>query len=182
MNSPTAENGWVNTIDSDNPEVIATAHTIIERIPYCTLSTCSPDGIPWVSPLFFVYDETWNVYWSSAIESKHSQNLYANHGRAAIAIYDSTVGEGSGKGLYFSGTATEVAPDLVASLMKRLFDRAGKYPNRTPQDYLDTSPRRFYGFQPQEAWITGERLPMGNQLIDTKIRLNLSTLIGTSLR
>lgn len=29
MNPVTADNGWVNTIDSDHPEVIAKAHQII---------------------------------------------------------------------------------------------------------------------------------------------------------
>lgn len=180
MNPATAENGWVNTIESDNLEVIAKARHILETIRYCTLSTCSADGFPWVSPVFFTYDEAWNLYWSSAIAAKHSQNLYQNGGRAAIAIYDSRVSTGGAQGLYLKGQAAEVQPNQVASIMKRLFDRSGNYPNRTPQDYLEASPRRIYCFQPQVAWITGERLAIGNQLVDTKIELNLSTLIEKS--
>lgn len=181
MNPATAENGWINTIDSDHPDVIATAHRIIESIHYCALSTCSPDGFPWSSPVLFVYDKDWNIYWSSAIASTHSQNLYGNGGRAAIAIYDTRLDQGSVKGLYFTGTASELNPAQVESIMKQLFDRAGTSPNRTAQDYLGDSPRRFYCFQPQEIWVTGERLAIGNQLVDTKIRLNFDTLLQRGL-
>jgi len=178
MTPATAENGWINTLDSDNPEVIAKAHRIISSIHYCTLSTCSPDGFPWVSPIFFAYDDHWNIFWSSAIAAKHSQNLYCNQGRALIAIYDSTKAEGKGEGLYLAGSATQVDRDSVADVMQRLFKRAGSSPDRTPQDYLDASPRRIYCFQPQEVWITGERVVIGNQLVDTKIPLSLSAILA----
>lgn len=178
MNPATAENGWVSTLESNDPDLIAKARQILESVRYCTLSTCSPDGFPWISPLLFAYDETLNLYWSSAIVARHTQNLDRNQGRAAIAIYNTQVSQGSVKGLYFSGIAAEVNPDRVAAIMKRLFDRAGNYPDRTPDDYLGASPRRFYGFQPQEAWITGERLAIGKQLVDTKIHLDLNHLIA----
>jgi len=52
MEPATALNGWISTIDSKNPEVIAKARHIIESNLYCVLSTCSPEGYPWVSPVF----------------------------------------------------------------------------------------------------------------------------------
>jgi hypothetical protein len=178
MPPATAANGWVKTLESDHPDVLPKAHHIMASLHYCTLSTCSADGLPWVSPVFFADDANWHLYWSSTIAAQHSQKLYHNQGRAAIAIYDSSVSEGSGKGLYLSGSAAEVEPPLVGSIMKLLFQRAGKHPDRSPQDYLGTSPRRIYGFQPQAAWISGERLVIGKQLVDTKIRLSLSTVLG----
>ena len=181
MQPATAANGWVNKLESDHPDVLAKAHHIMASLHYCTLSTCSADGLPWVSPVFFAYDANWHLYWSSTIAAQHSQNLYHNQGRAAIAIYDSSVSEGSGKGLYLSGSAAEVEPALVGSIMKLLFQRAGNAPKRTPQDYLETSPRRIYRFQPQAAWISGERLAIGNQLVDTKVQLQLSTVLGQSV-
>ena len=62
--------------------------------------------------------------------------------------------------------------------MKLLFQRAGNVPQRTPQDYLEASPRRIYRFQPQAVWISGERLAIGEQLVDTKVQLKLSTMLG----
>lgn len=177
MEHPTAANGWVNTIDSKKPIVIEKALSIIADNLYCTLSTCSVDGFPWVSPVFFAYDESLNIYWSSAIASKHSQNIYNNNGRVAIAIFDSSVDEGTGSGLYFYGTASEVNRDYTQKAFSKLCKRARKQIPRTQADYLDDSPRRIYQFQPQQAWITGSRLPVGNQLVDTKIQLSLSDLL-----
>ncbi len=177
MEEPTAANGWINTIDSKNPIVIEKAHRIIANNLYCTLSTCSIDGFPWVSPVFFAYDESLNIYWSSATASKHSQNIYNNNGRVAIAIFDSSVCEGTGEGLYFYGTASELKPDLTEKVMKLLINRANKQLNRTAADYLNDSPRRIYQFQPQQAWITGSRLPIGNQLVDTKVEINMQDLL-----
>jgi len=108
MEPATAINGWINTIDSKNPEVIAKARHIIESNLYCVLSTCSPEGYPWVSPVFFACDQSWSIYWCSAVASRHSQNIYSNNGRVAIAIFDSSVAAGTGKGVYFQGNASEI--------------------------------------------------------------------------
>lgn len=177
MEPANATNGWINTIDSENLEVIAKAHQIIANNIYCTLSTCSEDGYPWVSPVFFAYDRNWNIYWSSAIVAKHSQNLYQNNGRVAIAIFNSNILEATGEGLYLYGYASELKPEDTEEIVQMLLNRARRRINRTAADYLNDSPRRIYKFQPQEAWITGERLPIDNQLIDTKIQLNLHSLI-----
>jgi uncharacterized protein YhbP (UPF0306 family) len=173
----TAENGWIDTIYSKNPEILTRARGIVENNLYCVLSTCSSDGFPWVSPVFFACDEGWNIYWASAVASRHSQNLYSNNGRAAIAIFDSSVAAGTGKGVYFSGTASEASAGLAGKAFKLLAARTGKQPQTTAEDYLNSSPRRIYQFQPQEAWVSGERLAVGNnQLVDTKIQINLQDL------
>lgn len=176
MELATAENRWVNTVDSQKPEVLVTAREILQNNIYCTLSTCSPEGQPWVSPVFFAYDAEWNLYWSSAIAAEHSQNLAHNHGQVAIAIFDSKGPEGTVRGLYLMGTAGELNRDRVESVMTLLMTRAGKAVYRTPADYLDESPRRIYHFQPQKAWITGDRVAIGNQLVDTKIAINVGDL------
>ncbi|MDZ8183758.1 MAG: pyridoxamine 5'-phosphate oxidase family protein [Nostoc sp. ChiSLP02] len=176
LESASVRNRWVNTIDFQNPEVIAKAFRLLESNIYCTVSTCSFDGYPWVSPLFFAYDDRCNIYWSSAIESKHSQNLYSNDGKVAIAIFNSHRSEGTAEGLYFSGTASELKPEDTEKILKLLLNRAQRKHNRTVDDYLNDSPRRIYQFQPQEAWVTGERLPVDNQLIDTKIQICLQSL------
>ncbi len=40
-----AENGWINTVDAHKPEVLEKARQIIASNIYCSLSTCSVDGI-----------------------------------------------------------------------------------------------------------------------------------------
>ncbi|MBD1919264.1 MULTISPECIES: pyridoxamine 5'-phosphate oxidase family protein [Cyanophyceae] len=181
MSIATAENGWVNTADGQTPEVITRARQILESTIYGALSTSSADGMPWVSPLFFTYDSDWNLYWSSAMVAQHSQNLYANQGRAAIAIYSTDREEGQGQGLYLSGTAAEVETEDVEQVISLLLKRAAKGQQRSPADYLAPSPRRLYRFQPQAVWITGERLALSETiLIDTKIQLDLASLLAVT--
>ncbi|HEY9848428.1 MAG TPA: pyridoxamine 5'-phosphate oxidase family protein [Leptolyngbyaceae cyanobacterium] len=177
MELANAENGWINTIDSKKPEIIEKARQIIKNTVYCTVATCSKDGFPWASPLLFVYDELWNIYWSSAITARHSQNIDRDRGRVAIALFNTSKEVGVVQGLFFEGTASEADPKQVESLIEMVFRRTGKQVNRTARDYLDDSPRRFYQFQPKEVWITGDRVPIGNQLVDTKIKLRLADLI-----
>ncbi len=180
MTIPTPENGWVSIFDPCPDEILERAWQMLKTNLYCSLSTCSPDGLPWASPVFFAHQNL-NIYWSSAIASRHSQNLYQNEGRIAIAIYDSQAKKGTAKGLYFSGIATEVPPENVREIMNLLFRKAeaarGNRLNRTEADYLGESPRRIYAFQPKEVWVSGDRLPMGNQLIDTKIQLKLEEML-----
>ena len=172
-------NGWVNTADSSNPEIIEQVRRIITSNIYCTLSTCSVDCIPWVSPVFFAFDINLNIYWSSAIASKHSQNLYLNAGRIAIAIFDSSPLKGTAEGVYFSGNAVDLqSRDDVEVALERLLARARRKHNRTADDYLGDSPRRIYQFQPQEVWVTGKRIAVGNQLVDTKVYVSLADLIS----
>jgi nitroimidazol reductase NimA-like FMN-containing flavoprotein (pyridoxamine 5'-phosphate oxidase superfamily) len=62
MEFATVENAWVNTIDSKAPGVVEKACSILKSNLYCTLSTCSTDGYPWVTPVFFVYDDRLTLY------------------------------------------------------------------------------------------------------------------------
>ncbi len=177
MSIATATNGWVNTSEGRNPKAIAQARQILAGTIYCSLSTCSPDGLPWASPVFFAYDSAWRLYWASAIAAQHSQNLKANGGRAAIAVYSTQPDEGQGQGLYLTGTAAVVEPEYVAPIIPLLTGRSGQGHQRTPADYLAPSLRRLYRFTPQQVWMTGERLALSETiLIDTKIQLDLVTL------
>ncbi len=125
--------------------------------------------------MLFVYDENWNLYWSSAIISKHSQNIYSNAGKVAIAIYGSPILEGTGQGLYFTGMAQEVeSAEVAKQIIRWVGERTKKANNKTAADYLGDSPRRFYRFIPQKVWVTGERILSDGQLVDTKIVLNLN--------
>ncbi|WP_339377796.1 hypothetical protein [Calothrix sp. NIES-2100] len=62
--------------------------------------------------------------------------------------------------------------------MKLWKKRANKQLNRTVEDYLNDSQRRIYQFQPQQIWLTGNRLAVGNQLVDTKIQISLSSFLN----
>jgi uncharacterized protein YhbP (UPF0306 family) len=169
-------NGWVNTIDSKRPEIIQQAQRIFTANIYCSLATSSIDGIPWVSPIFFAFDNQINIYWSSAITSQHSQNIYSNSGRVAVTIFDSSNPQGVPEGLYFTGVAQELASQYVETVLPLFAARSRRPVERKVIDDSGDSPRRIYQFQPLLAWVMGERLAVSNQLVDTKVSVSLSDL------
>lgn len=174
MTIATADNGWINTAEADNPAVLQRARDMLAGTYYGTLSTCSPDGIPWASPVFFVFDADWKIYWASAIIARHSQNLYANQGRVAMAIYSTHTPAGKGQGVFLSGIARELAASEVEPVIALMNQRSQPDVLRSPADYLEASPRRLYGLFPQEGWVSGDRVPLSDSiLVDTKIQLNL---------
>jgi Pyridoxamine 5'-phosphate oxidase len=178
----TDENGWVGQDASAQHKLSTQAVQILENTLYCTLATCSPAGMPWATPLFFIWDSQWHLYWSSAIASQHSQNLLANAGKASIAIYSTQAAQSGVQGLFLAGVAQAISGDLsdqplcdrIERIINQMFDRArGPRPQRTAADYLGESSRRIYHFTPEQAWITGERIQVDNQLVDTKLQLDL---------
>ena len=87
--------------------LIKTAKKIIEDNIYLTIATSTIDGKPWISPLFFAYDENYNFYWISGKNSLHSQ-LISRNPNIAIVIFDSTAPVGKGDGVYFEAEAEEL--------------------------------------------------------------------------
>jgi uncharacterized protein YhbP (UPF0306 family) len=84
------------------------AAEIIKKIPYITLATSSKDNQPWNSPLWSAFDKDLNFYWASDYKSVHSTNI-RNNSKVFCVIYDSTMAEGTGEGVYFSGNVYEIA-------------------------------------------------------------------------
>ena len=72
-----------------------------------TISTASKSGKPWISPVFFVYDNKYNLYWVSNKNALHSK-LLRNNPQAAIVIFDSSATEGQGDGVYFETRVKEL--------------------------------------------------------------------------
>jgi nitroimidazol reductase NimA-like FMN-containing flavoprotein (pyridoxamine 5'-phosphate oxidase superfamily) len=176
MSQASAGNFWVNSADRRDPAHLAQAQQILRTERFCTLATVDRSGFPWASPLLYGYDAGLTLYWSSAIAARHSVNLQETQGRCAVTIFDSHASPGKIAGLFLTGIGELVAEHQVAQAMEHLFDRMDQRPNRTATDYLGESPRRFYQFQPSEIWITGDRVPVGNQLVDTKVALDIGAL------
>lgn len=75
------------------------AAEIMDTIQYATVATVTDYGQPWNSPVFALHDSEGCMYWFSDKEGQHSKNVRHN-GTAFIVIYDSTVSEGKGEGVY----------------------------------------------------------------------------------
>jgi uncharacterized protein YhbP (UPF0306 family) len=86
------------------------ARTLIEKNLYVVISTSTPDGEPWISPVFFAHDERYRLYWVSNKDAKHSRLIRENPSVAAV-IFNSWAPEGSSDadGVYFAGIADELS-------------------------------------------------------------------------
>ena len=105
---------------------IQKAKQIIAENIYMTIATASLDGKPWISPVFFAYDEKYNLYWVSNKDSRHSILIRKNP-QVAIAIFDSSAAEGDGDGVYFEAKVTELKSiDEIKEAMKVLNKRVTK--------------------------------------------------------
>jgi nitroimidazol reductase NimA-like FMN-containing flavoprotein (pyridoxamine 5'-phosphate oxidase superfamily) len=145
------------------------ARRIVHSIKYVTIATASANGQPWNSPVYSAFDAEYNFYWASDREGQHSRNIRENP-RVFLAIYDSTVPEGTGQGVYIQATAAElINPEEIQHALEQLDGRVGKEPHR-PEQFLGAMPRRVYRATPQQVWVNedGER---DSEYIDIRVEI-----------
>ncbi len=106
---------------------IEKAKQIIAENIYMTIATASTEGKPWVSPVFFAYDDSYNLYWVSNKDARHSK-LINNNPKVSIVIFNSQAPEGDGDGVYFEGTAQALEDrNEIQSAMEVLNKRITKH-------------------------------------------------------
>ncbi|MCX6753838.1 MAG: pyridoxamine 5'-phosphate oxidase family protein [Candidatus Nomurabacteria bacterium] len=150
---------------------ILKAKEILESSPYLVIASVDKNSMPNNSPMFSAYDEKYNFYWNSQIDSKHSENI-RNNPNVFCVIFNSSVKEGDGSSVYMEGKAYELnEKEETRYAMKVFYAKKGKDPK--PEElYLGDSPRRFYKFVPNKFFInTYEKI---NGLpVDGKVEIKL---------
>lgn len=146
---------------------------ILRKIRYATIATANKDGKPWNSPVAHEYDNQLNVYWFSDKQNQHSQNVRENED-VFIVIYDSTVPEGDGEGVYIEAKAVELNdPEEILSVSKKGEDYEGK-----PNDFLGDAIRRVYKAVPQRVWMNDAEVTDGVFIRDYRVDISLETVRG----
>lgn len=157
-------------------ELTTQAKKVISDILYITIATCDKSGQPWNSPVYSAFSESYNFYWASWTENRHSKNIKENE-KVFVVIYDSTVPEGTGFGVYMKGTARQLevkdTVEIVKSL-KLLYSRKNKKP-RKPEEFLALLPRRIYKFTPEQVWVNSDGDVNGN-FVDSRIDITSDIL------
>lgn len=149
------------------------AKEILQKIMYATVATANKDGKPWNSPVAHVYDKDLNIYWFSDKEGQHSKNVRENQD-VFIVIYDSTVPEGDGEGVYIEAKVVELTnPEEILEVrkIKKGADYSGK-----PDDFLGDAVRRVYKATPQRVWMNDAEIEDGVFIRDTRVEVALSEL------
>jgi nitroimidazol reductase NimA-like FMN-containing flavoprotein (pyridoxamine 5'-phosphate oxidase superfamily) len=131
------------------------AQAILSHLPYITLATATQDGIPWNTPVYAAFDETYTFFWVSAKYARHSQNIRANP-HIAIVVYDSTVLPGTGKGVYMEARAYELTDEQECREALACLHRRGWEHPPSVDMVLGATLRGVYKAIPENIWISTE--------------------------
>ncbi len=146
------------------------AAEILNTIRYATLATVTQDGRPWNSPVAHEIDTNLTIYWISDKENQHSRNVAHNH-KVFIVIYDSTVPEGEGEGVYIDAEVSELTDPEEILHVRRL----KKGEDYQPQDgeFLGDAVRRIYKAVPRAIWMNDAEMKDGVFVRDYKVELDI---------
>jgi len=154
--------------------LILKAKKVINDILYLTIATCDKNNQPWNSPVYSAFDKDYNFFWASWKENQHSKNIEENE-TVFVVIYDSTVPEGTGFGVYMRGKAHQLEQkDIIEKALKLLYSRKGKKP-RKPEEFLGVLPRRVYKFVPEQIWVNSEDDVKG-KFVDSRVDITSDIL------
>ncbi len=147
---------------------------VIQRIQYINVASVTEEGLPWNTPVYCAFDKELNFYWLSWKENQHSKNIH-NNPNVFVTIYDSTVPEGTGFGVYLQGRARAVTglKDLAKAVVYGYKRRGAAV--RDIVYFLGKYPRRVYKFTPEKVWVNGDSKKEG-QFIDIKEEISLDEL------
>jgi nitroimidazol reductase NimA-like FMN-containing flavoprotein (pyridoxamine 5'-phosphate oxidase superfamily) len=153
------------------------AAEIVKRILYITIASVSVDGKPWNTPVYSAFDDDLNFYWASDKNSQHSQNVRTNQD-IFLVVYDSTVPEGTGEGVYLQAKAQELTNEYEALAALRVLDeRVGKAKERNFSNYSGDAVLRVYKATPQSIWMNDDdKDENGNYIRDIRVEAPLTSL------
>jgi general stress protein 26 len=146
--------------------------SILDRIVYATIATADSSGQPWNSPVVGKWDDNLNLYWVSAKKSQHSQNI-ALRPRILVVVYDSTVPEGEGLGIYLEMEAKLLRTNAEILKAKEVYDTGFfKHADADHQHFLAVCPQGFYKAVPLRVWYNDDSAERGH-FIDTRAEFKL---------
>lgn len=144
--------------DCSNPQIIKLtekAKAEINARMYLTLATVDENSAPWNAPVYAAFDKKYHFYWMSSLTSQHSKNIRFNNKTFSI-IYNSTVPEGTGFGVYLRGESFELDSSNIDKInhgIAVMEARVHSIDRPPASDYLPPNPRRVYEFIPRQIWV-----------------------------
>ena len=145
------------------------AKEILAKIQYATVATVTPEGKPWNSPVAHEIDENNNIYWFSDKENQHSKNVCENP-YAYIVIYDSTVPEGEGEGVYIEADVEELTNAETINNIRNT--KKGKVVDDA-SEFLGDAVRRCYKATPKRIWMNDAEVKDEKFIRDYKVEIDI---------
>lgn len=153
------------------------AKKIIEENIYMTVATASSNGEPWISPVFFAYDENYNLFWVSNKNSRHS-TLLGENPKAMIVIFNSQATEKEGDGVYFEVDVEELDDIDEIEKVKEIFDKRAnqdEFKVKSSDRVTGDAPWRIYKAVPYKVSKLTEGENINGQYVDKRVEIDLST-------
>lgn len=127
-------------------------HDILAKVSYATIASTCADGHPWNTPVYACFDDDLAMYWVSHTDSQHSKNI-ASEPRIFVVVYDSTVPEGEGLGIYFKMKAKLLTSAADIRRAKKIYDTSFfKHDFSEHDQFLADCPQGFYKAVPEQIW------------------------------
>jgi hypothetical protein len=132
----------------------AAALSILAGNRYAVIGTATPDGSPWVSPLYYVNLGLGTFLWLSRESSRHSQ-LIARNDRIAVTVFDSTVPMGGATAFYALATAGPCPAAELSPMLAAFSERsAGQgFPAWRLEQVTGDAELRLYRARVSRAWL-----------------------------
>lgn len=141
---------------------------ILETIRYATISTVDETGAPWAAPVWYVFDDNFDIYWWSPLEAQHSKNI-SNNPNIYATVFDSTLPEGEGVGLYLRARAGEISDDELDAAIER-YNNSTKIFKLNRENCTGSAPTRIYKAVTREGW-TNDGVTKDGFYIDKRVSL-----------
>jgi nitroimidazol reductase NimA-like FMN-containing flavoprotein (pyridoxamine 5'-phosphate oxidase superfamily) len=141
------------------------ARYIIENNNFMVLSTADSTGKPWVSPVGFVYDDNYNLYWVSYKEAIHSKNI-EQRPEVAIVIFGQVAGAMDGVYVDAKAEVVEDADHLqtIIDLFKERRPQPTRFVTESLSDITGDAVWRMYQAKPLHVWKRADSVVNGQAI------------------
>jgi uncharacterized protein YhbP (UPF0306 family) len=142
---------------ADERTLVEITRAIVDTSLYMVLATADESGRPWASPVYFAPAAYREFFWVSRPEARHSRNLEARP-QVSLAIFDSTVPIGTGRGVYVSAVAEQLDGDARLPGLD-VFSRRSRAHGGAPLALADIeapAPLRLYRATAAEVYALDE--------------------------
>jgi nitroimidazol reductase NimA-like FMN-containing flavoprotein (pyridoxamine 5'-phosphate oxidase superfamily) len=150
------------------------AKYVIENNNFMVISTADNSGKPWISPVGFVYDDNYNLYWVSYKEALHSKNINTRP-EIAIVIFGQ-MPEGGFDGVYIDAKAAVLENEaeilLGIDLFKVRRPQPSRFETKSVREVTGDSAWRMYKAVPIDISKRADDV-MGGQAITVREAIQL---------
>ena len=125
---------------------------LIENNNHLVLATADTEGKPWISPLFFAYDTSYNTYWVSDKSARHSENIRSRP-EVSISIFCPVPPDNVFDGIYIDAEAAELTEErdiLEAISVLQARPQSSKFMVSDISNVTGDASWRIYKAAPQE--------------------------------